>query len=385
MIRKLQSTLPFVLLCLFLTPNLYSQNLLNTSSWTVGSGSVTGFTANGTSAENQRELGLNHIGEEVILWKAVPDNSNNADGGWNSSYLTIDNTKSYRLSVWIKKTNSNNGTTYFGCQKWQSDESIYFYTVLNLDNSVSTNPYFWLGDLPHLDRWYLLVGYIHENPSSSTINLGKIYDGVTGEAIIDIKDFKFTTSTSKLKHRAYLHYDTNTSDRQYFYAPRVEEVNGFEWTLDKLLSINPDSKLLFAYDNAGSQKQRFYCPFANCSVPTPPAGKVAPEDVEDPKNIVTKETREPSSEEDTPLLEKEIFIYPNPTKGMASIKFNSNSGVSLSDNIYVYNSAGILVRTIPCQSKNEKELDLTNLPSGMYLIHIHLSNGTSVTKQIIKN
>src|SRR5690606_8671802 len=88
-------------------------NLLNTSSWVVGTGAVTGFSINGSASENSRELGLNHVGEEVVLWKAIPDSGNNADGGWESDFITINNNNSYRLSVWIKKSNSNDGTTYF--------------------------------------------------------------------------------------------------------------------------------------------------------------------------------------------------------------------------------------------------------------------------------
>jgi len=128
------------------------QNLLDTSIWTIGSGSVTGFNQNGLSSENSRELGLNHVGDEVLLWKASPDINGNTAGGWTTNNHTIDNTKAYRFSIWLKKTNSNDGHSYFGCT-----------TVLKLDNAVETYPYFWKGDLPKLDRWYLLVGYVHEH------------------------------------------------------------------------------------------------------------------------------------------------------------------------------------------------------------------------------
>lgn len=40
------------------------------------------------------------------------------------------------------------------------------------------------------------------------------------------------------RHRAYLYYDSNVSDRQYFYGPRLEEVNGNEPTISSLLD-NP--------------------------------------------------------------------------------------------------------------------------------------------------
>lgn len=118
----------------------YSQNSLNTTSWTAGSGSVSGFSVNGMDPENYRELGLNHIGEEVVLWKAVPDVNNDADGGWDSSYHPIDNTKTYRLSVWLKKTKSFDGDSYFGSQQWSS--TIHSHIVLRLNRNFDSNPFF---------------------------------------------------------------------------------------------------------------------------------------------------------------------------------------------------------------------------------------------------
>ncbi|QHI38241.1 hypothetical protein IMCC3317_36300 [Kordia antarctica] len=69
---------------------VYSQNLLNTTSWTVGTGVVNGFGMYGTAQKNYRELGLNHVGSEVILWKSLPDDTTFADGGFYTSYLNID-------------------------------------------------------------------------------------------------------------------------------------------------------------------------------------------------------------------------------------------------------------------------------------------------------
>ncbi|HXJ99963.1 MAG TPA: hypothetical protein VNJ50_14010 [Gelidibacter sp.] len=118
----------------------YSQNLLNTTSWTASSGSVSGFSVNGTDPENYRELDLNHIGQKVILWKAVPDVNNDANGGWDSSYHPINNTKTYRFSVWLKKANSFDGVSYFGSQQWSS--TMDNQSVLRLSGSFDSNPFF---------------------------------------------------------------------------------------------------------------------------------------------------------------------------------------------------------------------------------------------------
>ncbi len=208
------SNLLFLLMSLAFLP-LYSQNLVSSQSWTVGSGSIGIFTVNGTTAENIREIGTGPNGDQVILWKAAPDGNALADGGWDTQNFAIDRTKMYRFAIWIKKTNSTDGNTYFGCQS---------NNILTLSGTVNTNPYFWAGDLPALGKWYLLVGYVHASSDPSTSNYGGIYDGETGAKVASITDYKFSSAATTAAHRTYLYYDANTSDRQYFYGPEVYEV-----------------------------------------------------------------------------------------------------------------------------------------------------------------
>lgn len=206
----------FFITLLYLLPSaMCAQNLVSSQSWTPGTGSVGIFDTNGTAAENIREMGVGPHGDQVLLWKAAPDGNAQADGGWDTGWFPIDHTKMYRFSVWIKKTNSTDGTTYFGCRA--SD-------ILSLSGTVNSNPYFWAGDLPALDKWYLLVGYVHASTDASTTNYGGIYDGETGSKIDAITDYKFSSTATSAVHRTYLYYDPNTSDRQYFYGPEVYQV-----------------------------------------------------------------------------------------------------------------------------------------------------------------
>jgi hypothetical protein len=216
-----------LLLGLGLSSQALPQNLLDLQYWKVGDGSAGIFNMNGSSQENIREWGTGPHGDRVILWKAVPDGAANTDGGWNSGDVNIDHEKMYRFTIWMKKTNSNDGVSYFGCQY-----------VLNLDNSTNVNPYFWHGGLPELDKWYLIVGYIHASNDISTEHYGGIYDGTTGKKVVSITDYKFPTGATTAMHRSYLYYDPNVNDRQYFYAPRVEVVNGNEPSLATLLGTN---------------------------------------------------------------------------------------------------------------------------------------------------
>ena len=202
--------------CAAISFTCFSQNLVSSQSWTVGSGSIGIFSQNGTSTQNIRELGIGPNGTQTILWKAVADAANNSDGGWDTNLFPIDNTKMFRFSVWIKKTNSNEGYSYLGCSS---------NSILDLSGALNTNPYFWVGDLPLLDRWYLVVGYIHGSGDASLVNYGGIYDGVTGVKVLPTQDFKFSATATSATHRAYLYYDTNTSDRQFFHGPEVYKVD----------------------------------------------------------------------------------------------------------------------------------------------------------------
>ncbi|WP_350291581.1 hypothetical protein [uncultured Croceitalea sp.] len=208
-------------------------NFLDTSTWTLGTGSVLGFNKNGDTSENVREMGINPHGENTVLWKAVPDAVSGPDGGWNGSYYDIDHTKTYRFTVWVKKTNSTNGTTYFGLYSRDAGGS---HSTLKLDGTAKSNAYFWSGDLPQLDKWYLLVGFVHGSSYMGTSTTGGIYDGDTGVKVLNANlDFKFSTAAARLLHRTYLFYNTNTDNRQFFWGPTIYEVNNLEPTIQELI------------------------------------------------------------------------------------------------------------------------------------------------------
>lgn len=210
-----------------------AQNILNMEGWVIGSGSTTGFNQNGLDTENVREWGEGPEGKRAILWKAAPNGANDNDGGWNTPAFPVVHTNTYRYSVWLKKTNSFDGSSYFGC-----------LGAGNLNGTSNDNPYFWSGKLPELNKWYLLVGYIHGSGDPSTVSYGGVYDGVTGAKVASTVDYKFPVIATSAAHRSYLYYDKTTADRQYFYAPRVDVVNGNEPTIASLLGISGTSGTL---------------------------------------------------------------------------------------------------------------------------------------------
>ncbi|WP_238387280.1 hypothetical protein [Sphingobacterium olei] len=223
----LRARIVFTMLISFWCTVSHAQNLLDVNAWNIGSGSAGMFSLNGLPSENTREWGETPHGHRGVIWKSIPAGDAQADGGWNTTDITIDPSKMYRMTVWIKKSNSTSGRTYFGCRY-----------VSNLDGVANGNPYFWNGVLPKLDQWYLLVGYIHAHTDASTVHLGGIYDGSTGQKVLPMTDFKFTASATSTVHRAYLYYDPNINDKQFFYAPRLEMVNGNEPSVESLLGVS---------------------------------------------------------------------------------------------------------------------------------------------------
>lgn len=378
----MRTLLFFKILFFTVCTSVNSQNLLEKHRWTIGKGNSSGFYKNGKDNENIREYGKNHIGQKVILWKAVPDASSNADGGWNSSYKAINHKKTYRFSVWLKKTNSNSGHSYFGCTYGTK-------TILKLSGSVNRNPYFWHGDLPKLNRWYLLIGFVHGSGYTSKKNYGAIYDGVTGKKVKTITDFKFKAGAKAVRHRAYLYYDTNTLDRQYFYEPRIDLVNGKEPNINTLLKINRQSKIVFRYDTAGNQKQVFYC--GNAAYCSPPSARKKKKRALQKKEIAEEKQAEEElvttiqKEEEIPVkktLDTRLLIYPNPTQGQITLSLGNDLLKNI-HSINLYNSNAALVKKINATS-NTIALDISGMATGVYFLHIHLIKGKSITKKIIK-
>ena len=349
------------LLCALLFCNaLISQNLLDTSTWTIGSGSVTGFSQHGRTAENSRAYGKDRLGNNVILWKATPDATSGADGGWNSAYYSVDSNKPYRFSVWIKKTTSTSGTTYFGFDE-SSDK------IRGLNGTSHDNPYFWSGDLPRLGRWYLLVGFVHESSYTSRASQGAIYDGVTGKIVKSIMDYKMESSAVTLRHRSHLSYDTNASNQQYFYAPRMELLSGSEPTIQDLLGVHPGSKVTFTYDVAGNQTHVLYCSDQSCTTSSKSAGK---------QKEVLKEA---------PLeMIGNVEIYPNPTKGAFVLRWENEAEDFVSRVTLTHIANGNQINLSFKANLKSIEVDMTSFMEGVYIVELHLKNGKRLAKKIVK-
>jgi hypothetical protein len=180
------------------------------------------------------------------VWETRANGSAADDGGWNHSSFSADNTKLYRMSVWVKRTSSTGaGTFYFGTNGGGQ-------CVLRLsDFGEECNPYWDCRGTGSLTQnvWYLAVGHVfpHFYPVSNqhadtglwVIGSGKV-TGINGCNVGN--DMKFGPSTTTLNHRTYHYYCADNTTRLQFFEPRVDLCDGSEPTISDLLN-NRQAKL----------------------------------------------------------------------------------------------------------------------------------------------
>jgi len=224
-----------------------------TYDWKSGNLTTGFFNKIGADSENLIVEGQTPFGVTDLLWRCGNDATSDADGGWNTDQFTIDNTKKYRYTTWVKRTGDiTNGYTYHGTQN-----------VNNLDGTPNGNPYFWSSKLPQANTWYLLVGIVHPH-SYTGANSGEsgVYD-VSGNKISNGQDYKWKPTSTTSYFRNYLYYCTDTTARQYFYKPLLQKTSGEDWTVPNIITnLNANDIVThIAYDAIGRQSKT-YLPYA---------------------------------------------------------------------------------------------------------------------------
>lgn len=146
-----------------------------------------------------------------------------------------------------------------------------------------------------------------------------------------------------------------------------------------LLAVNfysiGQSKLIFNYDGAGNQNQRFYCESGTCNPPNP-ISKLIKTIKELDENL--------EAQNDENNLASSFDIYPNPTNDMVFVKLQSSLNSSI-EHLNVYNANSSLIRSI-CINKDTKkfEINLSKQAAGLYFIVLIKTDGSTIVKKIIK-
>lgn len=153
---------------------------------------------------------------------------------------------------------------------------------------------------------------------------------------------------------------------------KKNSINQWKIVLVILMAITSSSlfsqTLLFEYDTAGNQTKRWIC-YSNCDT----TGKT-----------VVNDKNKSNEENDLSQLEEMFTLYPNPTKGLIRLEWDSNIESEIKMIELVGNSSMYYKELNIQKSTNAIELDISNEYTGMYVFIITFHDGTQITKKLIK-
>jgi len=215
-----------------------SSNILpDPGNWTTGTGGQTGYSPNGSSSEQNRVyVDDDPWGRRSVTWRTTPDATSGADGGWNSSYYSINSNYTYRYSMWVRRyTSGTGGTFYMGMNP---------NPIRNDNNASQNNPYFTYPSIASLtyNQWYFVCAHVFysgytggRHPESGWYENGiKISDKSYGN--VGQQDSRWSSSTSSARHRAYHYYTTNVNSGIEFAFPRIDKLDGNAPTVYELIN-----------------------------------------------------------------------------------------------------------------------------------------------------
>lgn len=294
----------------------FAPNLLNYSTWTVGSGGVggdankwgqTAYSLSGGATENVRVLGTDPFGYTTsVVWKgySLDAAQSSPDGGFNTGWVNIDPKKMYRFSVWTKRDNMTvggptSGQFYLGFIGAESTNQ-HNLTSKNNYTEPSPNPYFHVTPNPNIsslssvnppflggiDTWTLVTGHVWPAgsqkgvivPGSAVGSLQQNYahpdsgvwtrtNGKVGNLLYSTSlgsgytDWIWNATSSYTFHRAYHYYSADSTATQSFIYPRIDVVDGLEPTISELLSgpepvrdMSPNMNVIYPFSTTNFDK-----------------------------------------------------------------------------------------------------------------------------------
>ncbi len=231
--------------------------------WSLGSGhddnygtdAESRWTAFGDVSENNRTYRNDPFGKLNIAWIGINKDTVNSvdDGGFSSPIIDIDasQNKIYRFSVWMKRQTDIDASnkSYFGLVgRGGTGESIVSAT----SGTPAVSPQI-LADfnMPIGDTWYLLVGFLRPNDSSTTTTLSDSFGGIynTSGNRVDstINDeWKYLSDVDGLGITARQVVNTGvTEDEVEMWGPRIDVVDGKEPSVQELIFPTIDSDILY--------------------------------------------------------------------------------------------------------------------------------------------
>jgi hypothetical protein len=220
-------------------------SLINTNAWADGqTEGVDYYYPNGSTGENARVLATDPWGNSSVIWETRASGNGNDDGGWNTTFFSIDKTKLYRFSVWVRRTSSTaGGNFYLGTN---SDGGVFS----TADGTEKGNPYWECSGTGKLtqNQWYLVCGHIYpynttytgNNPDSGYYTVSGGLTQVLGLNYCNIvSDLKWGSGSTSVQHRCYHFYCYDNTTRLQFAYPRIDLCDGAQPSIADLLNSAP--------------------------------------------------------------------------------------------------------------------------------------------------
>ena len=190
------------------------------------------WTFNGSKDRNALLRRTLPNGDKGLVWVTHGAGANTADGGVNTGSVPIDNTKTYRASIWVRRVNNfMDGKTYMGYHGGGEE-------LVKADGEINSNPY-----MEHTraitSEWSLMVGYIY--PAGTDIGaIGKRGGVFQKGKMLSVKknenyNYAFHADTTSLSMRFYEYYTNTPHTEMEFYQPLIEVVDGTETPISELL------------------------------------------------------------------------------------------------------------------------------------------------------
>lgn len=196
--------------------------------WHTGTGNDGKYLMMGTNAENERDVAESPFNMPDVVWKCISTANSNIDGGFEAVNIPIYNTYTYRYSIWVKQMQKD-GYITFGCDP----------NTMEVGTEVVSDGIFWAGDVPEINKWYLLVGYINgsEDNTGAKKDSG-VWDPETGRRILNInnfKTFKYRSTDETQSYRCWQSYALGVGTEVQFWGQRMDICDNTEPSISEIL------------------------------------------------------------------------------------------------------------------------------------------------------
>ena len=187
--------------------------------------------------------GENPFGKIDNLLKIT--NTNATSASYYTPYYRrtkIDPKKTYRHVTYIKQEDAKY-IDYIGIARWEPKNSF----CLSLSGSPINSAYFTsASNFGTLGRWYMVVGYIVANGTTTAPADSGVYDIETKQKVRDVNNFQWKPNVTYCNNNGCLIRNTDDVSTKtgsaYLYDVRLDEVNGTEPTLNELLNLDTTTK-----------------------------------------------------------------------------------------------------------------------------------------------